>query len=133
MFIRKLPVMLALALIGGALIAPQAQAQRWHDGWNNYGWHDYRGGWNNNNINREQQRLLNQMSRGLNTGRLTRGEYDMLMARYNQINTLETQLRYGGLNPRERWRLNNQLQYFSNSLQREMRDREMAGRYNPWY
>ncbi len=137
---RKLPLILAAALMGCAATIPQAQAgpfdNGWHEGWNDDrpGWNDYRGGWGwGANIDRQQERLLNQMNRGLANGRLSQPEFNMLMSRYNEIASLEARLRVGGLNPGERWRLNNQLSHLQNSLRMDMNDRETAGRYRRWY
>lgn len=121
--LRKLPILLA-ALAGLALIAPAAQANHWDDR-NRGGWNDNRGGrGRGRNIDAQQQRLFNQMQSGYNRGRLTQNEYNRLLSRYNNINGIEAQLRTGGLNPRERNRLNNQLQQFQSSLQWELNDRQ---------
>jgi hypothetical protein len=69
-----------------------------------------------NNINVRQRVMLDRINLLRARGQLTPGEFSRLMARYNVISSREAMLRLGGLNFRERMRLEAQL----NDLNREI-------------
>lgn len=109
-------------------------------GWgnNNGGWGNNNGGWGNNNggwggrfgsnfnVDNIQARLADRLQRGISSGRITSGEASRLQQMQDRINQLETQYRAdGNLSSRERSRLGSQLNRLSDSLRREIRDRNM--------
>lgn len=118
MFNRKLPYVMAAALMGFAACSVPAHAQWGYGG----------------NIDSRQQMIYNQLNRGLSSGRLTQREYNRLLSRYNHVNSVEARLRAGGLNWRERQRLNNQLSNLQMQLRRDLFDRQSAGNWRGrWY
>lgn len=129
MSLRKLPYVMAAALMGFAAFSLPAEAQRRDNGYGyGPGRFDRFG-----NIDNRQTRIYSSLTRGLNSGRLTQFEYNRLLSRYNELNALESQLRMGGLNFRERQRLSMRLNTLENQLQRDLRDRQYAGRPGRWY
>ncbi|MBY0547954.1 MAG: hypothetical protein K2W95_11725 [Candidatus Obscuribacterales bacterium] len=130
---RKLPYVMAAALMSFAAFSLPAEAQRWDNGYG-YGYGYGSGRFDRfGNIDNRQTRIYSSLTRGLNSGRLTQFEYNRLLARYNQLNVLENQLRMGGLNFRERQRLTARLNMLENQLQRDLNDRQFAGRPGRWY
>jgi hypothetical protein len=77
------------------------------------------------NINGRQTAINNRIQQGISNGRLNQREATKLQNRYNQIATLEAQLRTSGnrLSFSERARLNNDLNRLQGQLSRDLNDR----------
>lgn len=85
------------------------------------------------NVDRAQSRMLNRIESGYRSGRLTASEYNALMQRYNQTAFMESRMRDGGLNWRERERLRNRLTNLNDAINREMYDRNYSSGRNWWW
>jgi hypothetical protein len=113
--------LVAASVVGIPLAAQSADAQWW--GYGNRGYYG--------NVNQAQQRVQNQLTRGLSSGRLTQNEYNRLLNQFNKINTAETRFRTSGdgLTARERFVLQNRLGNLQNRVYRNLYDRQGTGSY----
>jgi len=64
---------------------------------------------------------------------LTANEYNNLIRAYNQVAVRESRLRSNGLSLRERQNLANRLNNLSERVNRQVYDRQTAGRWNRWW
>jgi len=141
--LKKLLTVTALAAL---LVAPAtpAMAQYGYGYGNGNGFgHGYGNGFGNgfghgygngsfgsgSNIDQLQAQLLIRINQGRASGRLTQFEFNQLMSQYNMLSEREAQLRMGGLNFRERMRLQAQLQNLNFRVNRNLYDRQTAGRW----
>lgn len=87
------------------------------------------------NLNAQQAQIRARIENARARGFLTANEYNNLMRAFNQIAFRESRLRAGGFNWRERQQLANRLQNLSDRVNRQIYDRQTAGRNwgNRWW
>lgn len=122
--ISKMIATVALASMALISFQPQASAQYFNNNYNNrFG----------TNINREQAQVRQRIEFARSRGMLNAREYNNLMREFNQIAQIEANARFRGLSPRERSRLVSRLNNLEYRVNREMHDRQYAGRPNIWW
>lgn len=119
---------LTVAALAALLVAPATPAMAQYGYGYGYGYGHGNVGYGSN-INQLQTQLLSRINQGRASGRLTQFEFNQLMSQYNILSTREAQLRMGGLNMRERMRLQAQLQNLNVRVNRNLYDRQTAGRW----
>jgi hypothetical protein len=86
------------------------------------------------NLNAQQAQIRARIENARARGFLTVNEYNNLMRAFNQIAVRESALRANGFNWRERQQLANRLQNLSDRVNRQIYDRQTAGRWgNRWW
>lgn len=105
---NRLLSFVALGLIACTVVAPSANAQ-----YGSYG-----------NVNGTQAQLQARINSGINSGRLTRSEANVLQNKLNRINQIEARMRMSGFrfSMSERNKLNAQLSSLSREITQQLFD-----------
>jgi len=87
------------------------------------------------NINRREDNQRDRIRQGIRSGELTRGEARRLIDQQRRIERYEQRSRWdgGGLDYRERQRLDRMLDRSNRDIYREKNDRQDRDRYRRWY
>lgn len=121
--------LLAALAIASFVAVPNANAQNYYHGWHNNGGAPF----NQNQINtlRFDQAWINDMqakiNRGVQSGRLSRGEAANLQARLNNIQNMQSRMGINGLNYRERQKLNDAIERENQAINRDLHNGEFVG------
>lgn len=116
-------ILISMALMGGAIAATPAMAQYQSSG------RYYVGGYNNDyNQSGRLQQIGQRIERGIQTGRLDRREAYALRREYANLVRFDQQLRYGGVNYRERQMLDQRVANLAQRVRYAMRNGNAYGR-----